>query len=292
MAFGLCGAPNTFQGAMNATLRPLLRKCALVFFDDILVYSSTLEDHVYHLKQVLSLLHQDKWQVKLSKCSFAQRQVDYLGHVISEQGVATDPAKITAIAEWSSPTNVKQLRSFLGLARYYRKFVRHFSIILKPLIELLKKQVYFLWIEQHEQAFVALKSTLIEAPVLALPDFPKNSTLETDASELGVGAVLMQQGHSIAFISKAVGPRSKGLSTYEKEYLTILIAVDQWRSYLQLAVVTIVTNQQSLVHLSDQRLHAFWQQNVFSKLIGMQYKIIYRVLKIELLMHYQGTPPP
>jgi hypothetical protein len=143
--------------------------------------------------------------------------VDYLGHVISEQGVATDPAKITAIAEWPFPANVKQLRSFLGLARYYRKFVRHFGIISKPLTKLFKKQVYFLWTEQHEQAFIALKSTLIEALVLALPDFSNNFTLKTDASELGVGVVLMQQGHPIAFISKALGPRSKGLSTYEKE---------------------------------------------------------------------------
>jgi hypothetical protein len=144
MAFGLCGAPNTFQGAMNASLIPLLRKCALVFFDDILVYRRTLEDHVQHLSKVLSLLQQDKWQVKLSKCSFAHRQVDYLGHVISEQGVATDPAKIAAIADWPSPVNVKQLRSLLGLASYYRKFVRHLGIISMPLTELLKKQVYFL----------------------------------------------------------------------------------------------------------------------------------------------------
>jgi hypothetical protein len=152
--------------------------------------------------------------------------VDYLGHVISEQGVATDPAKIATISDWPSPTNVKQLRSFLGLAGYYRKFVRHFGIISKPLTELLKKQVYFLWIEQHDLAFIALKSAQIDAPILALLDFFKHFTLETDASELGVGAVLMQLGHPIAFISKALGPRSKGLSTYEKEYLTILIAVD------------------------------------------------------------------
>jgi hypothetical protein len=143
MAFGLCGAPNTFQGAMNETLAPLLRRCALVFFDDILVYSQSFQDHVGHLQQVLSLLAQDRWQVKYSKCSFGQRQIGYLGHVISEQGVATDPSKVSAIEQWLVPQNVKQLMSFLGLAEYYRKFVYHFGIIAKPLTELLKKNVQF-----------------------------------------------------------------------------------------------------------------------------------------------------
>jgi hypothetical protein len=124
MAFGLCGAPNTFQSAMNTTLAPLLRKCCLVFFDDILIYNPTLVAHVDHLQQVLQLLQKDHWQVKLTTCSFAQRKVDYLGHVISKRGVATDPLKIATLRDWPVPKNVKQLRSFLGLAGYYRKFVK------------------------------------------------------------------------------------------------------------------------------------------------------------------------
>jgi hypothetical protein len=131
MAFGLCGAPATFQGALNTTLAPLLRKCVLVFFDDILVYSATLTDHLEHLRQVLQLLANDQWQVKLSKCTFAQQQLAYLGHIISAAGVATDPSKVHAIQSWPQPTNVKELRSFLGLAGYYRKFVRHFAVIAK-----------------------------------------------------------------------------------------------------------------------------------------------------------------
>jgi hypothetical protein len=117
----------------------------LVFFNDILVYSGTLEDHVLHLKQVLQLLAQDKWQVKYSKCSFAQRQIDDLGHVISAQGVATDPQKIAAIEHWPIPETVKHLRSFLVLAAYYRKFVKNFGIICRPLTELVKKHVVFIW---------------------------------------------------------------------------------------------------------------------------------------------------
>ena len=109
VAFGLSGAPGTFQGAMNSTLAPLLRRCVLVFFDDILVYSATFEEHLEHLKAVFQLLEQDKWQVKLSKCSFAKNNISYLGHVISEHGVATDPAKVEAIVQWPIPSNVKEL---------------------------------------------------------------------------------------------------------------------------------------------------------------------------------------
>jgi hypothetical protein len=113
LAFGLCGAPGTFQGAMNTTLSPLLRKCVLVFFDDILVYSETFEDHIQHLKLVLQLLSRDQWNIKLSKCKFAQQSITYLGHTISSAGISTDPAKVEAVLSWPQPSNVKEVRSFL-----------------------------------------------------------------------------------------------------------------------------------------------------------------------------------
>lgn len=153
MAFGLTGAPRTFQKSMNTTLAPLLRKGVLVFFDDILIYSRTLEDHIVLLRQVFELLQADQWQVKLSMCVFAQRQLKYLGHVISEAGVATDPDKVKAISLWPVPTSVKELRSFLGRAGYYRCFVKHFGVIARPLNDLLKKGSLFVWTAAHDQAF-------------------------------------------------------------------------------------------------------------------------------------------
>lgn len=276
MAFGLCGAPGTFQGAMNTTLAPLLRKCVLLFFDDILIYSSTFEEHLLHLSQVLELLAKDNWIVKLSKCSFAQQSITYLGHIISAEGISTDPAKVEAIRTWPQPETVKELRSFLGLAGYYRKFVKHFAIITKPLTNLLRKQVLFVWTEEHTTAFNLLKQALMTAPVLAKPDFTKPFCLETDASNTGVGAVLLQEGHPLAFISKPLGPKTSGLSTYEKEYMAILLAVDQWRQYLQHAEFVIFTDQKSLIHLNEQRLNTPWQQKVFSKLLGLQYRIEYK----------------
>jgi transposase InsO family protein len=276
MAFGLSGAPGTFLKAMNTTLAPLLRRCVLVFFDDILIYSRSFEDHLDHLQATFALLRQDQWLVKRSKCAFGQRQLRYLGHIISESGVATDPAKISAVLQWPSPTSVKELRSFLGLAGYYRRFVRNFGIIAKPLTDLLRKGTLFIWTLDHQQAFEVLKTALTSAPVLALPNFQIPFVIETDASGVGIGAVLMQSGHPLAFLSKALGPRSQGLSAYEKEYMAIIMAVDHWRSYLQAAEFHIITDQRSLVQLSTQRLHTPWQQKLFTKLLGLQYTIRYR----------------
>jgi len=254
MAFGLSEAPGSFQGAMNSTLQPLLRKC-VIFFDDILVYSRTYSQHIDHLRLVLSLLAKDKWFVKLSKCNFAQRQIAYLGHTISELGVSTDPAKVEAILKWPVPTNVKELRSFLGLAGYYRKFVRHFAVICEPLTDLLKKNSFFVWTQDHQTAFATLQQVLCSAPVLALPNFSKVFCIETDACLNGVGAVLLQENHPLAFVSRPLGVKSQGLSTYEKEYLAILMAVEQWRPYLLHQEFIIYTDQKSLIRLNEQRLN-------------------------------------
>jgi hypothetical protein len=273
MAFGLTGAPATFQFAMNASLAPVLRKFALVFFDDILIYSVTYEDHLKHVEQVLSILRKDQWQVKLSKCAFAQEKISYLGHVISACGVATDDSKIESIRTWPVPTNLKELRGFLGITGYYRKFIRHYAIISQPLTALLKKGSLYVWTDSTETAFQTLKSALMTAPVLALPDYKLQFVVETDACDIGIGAVLSQNGHPLAYVSKSLGPRNRTLSVYEKEYLAILLAVEQWRSYLQMGEFVIRTDHKSLTHLDDQRLHTDWQQKALTKLMGLQGRV-------------------
>lgn len=276
MSSGLTGAPNSFQGAMNTTLHPLLRKCVLVFFDDILIYSPTPEAHIDHLHQVFNLLAADQWKVKLSKRQFAKQSISYLGHIVSSSGVSTDPEKIRSIQEWPQPQDIRELRSFLGLARYYRKFIRNFALLARPLIDLLKKGTLFFWTPAHTAAFDALKNALVSAPVLALPDFSKPFQLQTDASDSRVGAILLQEGHLLAFVNKSLAPRTRLLSTYEKEFLAILVAVEQWRSYLQHAEFTIFTDQRSLMHITDQRLHTQWQLKMHHKLAGLQYRVIYK----------------
>lgn len=172
-----------------------------------MIYSPDLESHVQHVRTVLEILDRDKWQAKMSKCAFAQQRIAYLGHVISADGVSTDESKIEAIRTWSVPTTLKELRGFLGLSGYYRKFIKHYAIISQPLTALLKKGVLFVWTDAAETAFQTLKTALMTAPVLALPDFTAQFIVETDACDIGIGAVLSQKGHPIAFVSRALGPR-------------------------------------------------------------------------------------
>ncbi|XP_074351534.1 putative mitochondrial protein AtMg00860 [Apium graveolens] len=159
--------------------------------------------------------------IKPSQCFFAIKKIEYLGHFISEKGIETDPQKLSAINSWQVPTNVKELRGFLGLAGYYRKFVRNYALIGKPSNDLMKIGA-FKWNEEAQKAFDHLKKALTLAPVLAVPDFEEVFVIETDASKKGIGVVLMQKGDPLAFISRSLGPKWQNLSVYEKELLAIV----------------------------------------------------------------------
>ncbi|XP_066365145.1 uncharacterized protein [Miscanthus floridulus] len=238
MAFGLTGAPGTFQGAMNATLAPRLRKFVIVFFDDILVFSPSLESHVKHLQQVFDWLRRDQWRLKKSKCGFARQSISYLGHMISAAGLSTDPAKVQAVVDWLVPSNIRELRGFLGLAGYYRKFVKHFGILAKPLIELLKKDKLFVWTPAHAEAFELLKAALCSALVLALLDFNKPFHIETDASGLGIGAMLQPQ----KVFARLMGLQYKIL--YKKGTKNGAVdALSQRRHLEQLMAISSITHQ-------------------------------------------------
>ena len=198
---------------MNQVFKPLLRKCVLIFFDDILVYSSTLDEHSNHLHQVFILMQTKQMCAKPSKCAFAIHRIECLGHYISSKGLETDLRRIDAVAQWPVPTSVKELTSFLGLSGYYRKFIRGYAHISKPLTDLLKKGA-FEWSDTASTAFNSLKQALVSAPV---PNFSIPFEVETDASKRAIGAVLMQVHHPIAYISRSLGPRWQALSVYEKK---------------------------------------------------------------------------
>ncbi|GKD04357.1 putative mitochondrial protein, partial [Tanacetum coccineum] len=181
MPFGLTNAPSTFQSLMNSVFKEFLRKFVLVFFDDILVYRKILQEHVDHLHQVLAVMEQQSLFAKLSKCTFATTSVDYLGHTIFDKGVSTDKNKIQAMQDWPNPKTLKQLRGFLGLTGYYRKFIKNYALVSHPLTALLRKNA-FQWNEDAQRSFTALKQATIQALVLALPDFHKTFIVETYAS--------------------------------------------------------------------------------------------------------------
>jgi transposase InsO family protein len=228
-----------------------------------------------HLTIALQILKDNSLFVKLSKCQFAVPQIEYLGHVISSAGVATDPSKIAAMVNWPQPSTVKQLRGFLGLTGYYRKFIQCYGLISKPLFDLLKKDS-FKWTLDSQKAFESLKHAMVTAPVLTLPDFSKPFVIETDASQLGIGAVLMQDRRPLAFMSKKLGPKNQGLSTYEKELLALITAVTKWKHYLIGYPFIIRTDQISLKHLLEQKIHTALQHRGLSKLLGLDYTIEYK----------------
>ncbi|GJP46788.1 hypothetical protein CLOM_g6031 [Closterium sp. NIES-68] len=206
MPFGLTNAPATFQAEMNHILRPLLDECVVVYLDDILIYSRDMKQHVEHLRRVFEILRRERFYVKLSKSEFALEKVQFLGHMVSAQGVHVDPKKIEAVRTWKTPENVKELQQFLGFANYYNRFVPQYAKIAAPLTNLLKKNTPYKWEPKHQEAVEQLKQALTSAPVLILPDPERDYVIEADASNQAVGAVLMQdQGNGlqpIAYLSK------------------------------------------------------------------------------------------
>jgi len=224
MPFGLTNAPSTFQSLMNEIFNKVTRKFVLVFF---LIYSKTWDEHLQHLLIVFKILRANRLYVRREKCSFAQEEVIYLGHIIGRQGVRMDPEKVSAMRDWPIPRSIKALRGFLGLTGYYRKFIHQYGSIARALTQLLKKDS-FQWCIEAEVAFLQLKEAMTQAPVLALPDFSKKIIIECDASGVGIGAVLMQEKQPIAYFSKALHGRNLNLSTYEKEMLALVAAVQKW----------------------------------------------------------------
>ncbi|MCH81241.1 Ty3/gypsy retrotransposon protein, partial [Trifolium medium] len=280
MPFGLMNAPSTFQSLMNDIFRHLLRKNVLVFFDDILIYSQDWKSHLLHLNEVLELLSTNSLVANKKKCFFGQKKVEYLGHLITAVGVAVDPGKVESVLQWPTPKNVKGVRGFLGLTGYYRKFIRNYGKIARPLTELTKKEG-FKWGEEAQHAFDELKRKLTTAPVLALPNFAKDFLIECDASGEGIGAILMQDKNPIAYFSKALGVRNLAKSAYEKELMAVVLAIQHWRPYLLGKRFKVSTDQKALKQLLQQRIVTAEQQNWTAKLLGYDFEIVYKQGKLN-----------
>ncbi|XP_071729252.1 uncharacterized protein [Rutidosis leptorrhynchoides] len=253
MPFGLTNAPAAFMDLMNRVCRPMLDRFVIVFIDDILVYSKSEEEHTVHLRQVLETLRRERLFAKFSKCEFWLREVQFLGHVINKKGICVDPVKIEAIMRWEPPTNPTEVRSFLGLAGYYRRFIQDFSRIATPLTKLTRKSVPWRWEEKQEQAFQLLKEKLVQAPILVLPEGNENMTVYCDASKKGLGCVLMQNGKVIAYASRQLKEHEKRYPTHDLELTAVVFALKIWRHYLYGVKFSIYTDHKNLKYLFDQR---------------------------------------
>ncbi|KAJ9553497.1 hypothetical protein OSB04_017542, partial [Centaurea solstitialis] len=254
MPFGLTNAPAVFMDLMNRVCRPYLDKFVIVFIDDIVIYSQSKKDHEQHLRLILELLKAEKLYAKFSKCEFWIREVHFLGHVVNEEGIHVDPAKIEAIKKWEAPKTPTEIRQFLGLAGYYRRFIANFSKITQPLTTLTQKDKKFIWGEKQEEAFQLLKHKLCKAPILALPEGTDNFVVYCDASHQGLGCVLMQNEKVIAYASRQLKIHEKNYTTQDLELGAVLFALKIWRHYLYGTKCTIFTNHKSLQHILDQKM--------------------------------------
>ncbi|KAD4586323.1 hypothetical protein E3N88_23924 [Mikania micrantha] len=253
MPFGLTNAPAVFMDLMNRVCRPCLDKFVIVFIDDILIYSKTKEDHEKHLKLVLEILREERLYAKFSKCEFWLKEVQFLGHIVNEYGVHVDPAKIDAVKNWSTPKTPTEIRSFLGLAGYYRRFISNFSRIAVPLTALTQKNRPYEWGPKQEEAFQTLKQKLCDAPVLTLPDGNDDFVVYCDASNLGLGCVLMQRGKVVAYASRQLKIHEKNYTTHDLELGAVVFALKIWRHYLYGTKCVVFTDHKSLQHILNQK---------------------------------------
>ncbi|KAI3510702.1 hypothetical protein L1887_17835 [Cichorium endivia] len=253
MPFGLTNAPAVFMDLMNRVCKPYLDKFVIVFIDDILIYSQTKEEHSQYLRIILELLRQEKLYAKFSKCEFWIREVQFLGHVVNSKGIHVDPSKIDAIKNWETPKTPTEIRQFLGLAGYYRRFIENFSKIAKPLSTLTQKDKKFVWEDQQETAFQRLKQMLCQAPILSLPEGINDFVVYCDASHQGLGCVLMQREKVIAYASRQLKPHENNYTTHDLELGAIVFALKIWRHYLYGTKSTIFTDHKSLQHIFDQK---------------------------------------
>lgn len=256
MPFGLHAAPATFQRLMDRVIGEDLDYC-FAYLDDLIVLGTTFEEHLRNLKEVFRRLKAANLRLNPEKCQFGKRSLKYLGHLVTPQGIRTDPDKVAAILTIPAPTNVRALRRFLGVASWYRRFVKNFSQIAAPLNKLLKKKSRWQWNQEQEQAFDTLKNCLTQAPVLTCPDFTRPFILQTDASDRGIGVALIQNhsdgDHVIAYGSRTLTATEKKYSVTEKECAAIVWGIEKMRPYLEGYHFTVVTDHQSLKWLHSMK---------------------------------------
>ena len=282
MPFGMVNAPAVFQREMQRVLKDKLYEGVMAFVDDILIYSKTAEEHAKLVEWVLKRLQEEGYYAHPDKCEFFQKEVSFLGHVVSEKGVSVQAHKVKAVTEWPQPRNKKEVRSFLGLCNYYRKFIAGFSEIAAPLTDLTKNDVPFVWGVRQQTAFDTLKERLTGACVLAHPDPERPYIITTDASGFAISGVLSQDQpdgsrRPVAYMSRKMFPAERRYATHDKELLAIVKAVEHWRCYLEDSPhpILLLSDHRSLQHLNTQRNLSNRQARWIEKLSDFEFRIEY-----------------
>jgi hypothetical protein len=253
LPFGLTNAPATFQRLMNEIFHDFIREgFVVVYLDDVLIFSKDENMHYVHLEKVFARLREKQLFAKLPKCEFMRSELRYLGHIIGKNGLKVDPQKVEVVKDWPTPKTTTDVRRFLGLANYFRKFIRDFSAIAAPLTKLSSSKRAWEWGMEQEESFSALKTALVEAPILSLPDLRKPFQVTCDASDFGVGAVLMQDGKVVAYYSKKLNSAERNYSATERELLAVVYALQEWRCYVLGKPVTVTTDHKCNTFLQQQ----------------------------------------
>ena len=252
LPFGLTNAPAVFQSMMNRIFGPFLGQFVLVYLDDILIFSRSAEEHEAHLAQVLAKLREHKLVARLEKCRFNAASLQYLGHIVSAEGIRVNPAKVAAVRDWPRPRTPRQVRQFLGLANYFRKFLHGFSHMVGPLVALTREKHAFCWGNSEQAAFEWVKEALTSAPLLRMPVFSRPFEVVADASGYALGAALLQDGQPIAFESRKLGKAEVNYSATERELLAVVHALRVWHCFLEGASFRVVTDHCPLTYLKSQ----------------------------------------
>jgi hypothetical protein len=271
MFFGMCNSPATFQSMMNELFGDMIQEgWIIIYMDDILIFSNDFDTHQQRTHKVLQRLRDNLLHLKPEKCTFNVDEIKYLGMIIKPGSIAMDPAKLKGISEWKTPTKVKEVRSFLGFANFYRQFIANYSTIARPLIDLTKKDEDFVWNQEHEEAFNKLKRIFTSSPILQIPDKDRPFSIATDASLYATGAVLLQQDANgnwlpCSFLSQSFNPAERNYQIYDRELLAIVWALKAWRHYLLGSPFPILvqTDHKNLQYFRDihdlNRRQARWQ---------------------------------
>lgn len=283
MPFGLTNAPATFQRAMDLILAGLKWNICHVYLDDIIIFSSTFEDHLERLKMVFTALERSGVKLSLSKCHFCNTELSVLGHVVSKYGISMDPNKVRAITQYPTPTDVTSLRRFLGLTNYYRRYIKDYSLIAAPLLELLKQNTPFSWSIYAQRSFERLKNCLATAPILGYPNFRLPFQLTCDASDIGISAILSQNIDNrevvISYASRTLNNAERNYSTTERECLAVIWGVEHYRHYLMGSKFTIFTDHIALQWLKNTKTSSKRLLRWSLKLAEYNYEVVYRAGK-------------